>query len=168
MTASHYASLHKTGGLQKEQVPFSMESGLGPMKPQPSCSPQPAKEAVGRRQRAWGLRAQQSCQTPPCCLPHCKQLWMWPVPTQNHTWNGILGKEVPTTKLTHCTSFAASSRDISLGDFPGFTVLALNPCAICNSALLWVGVIYPYQWKNASLFQAFWMLYSRLFHHQSN
>lgn len=160
-------SIILTGGLQKEQVPFSIESWLGLMKPQLSCSPQPTKEEVGRRQRTLGRRAQHSCQTTPCCLPNCKQLLMWPTLTQNHTWNGILGKEVPTTKLTHCTSSAASSRDISLGDFSGFTVLELNPCAICNSAPLWVGMIYPYQWKNAALFQAFWMLYS-LFHHQSN
>lgn len=135
------------GGLQKEQVPFRRESWPGLRKPQPSCSPQPTKEAGAKAPQGAGPNSHASHL--PAAFPNCKQLLTWPTLTQNHTWNGILGKVVPTTKLTCCTFSAASSRDIFLGNFPGFTVLELNPSAWCDSAQLWAGVSHLYQWKHS-------------------
>lgn len=110
VAASHSASLRKTDGLQKEQVPVSIDNWLGLTK-----SLQPTANKGSSRQETTCTRAQGPTVMPATSLllPNCKQLLMWPSLTQNHTWNGILGNVVPATQMTRCTSSAASSSNVS-------------------------------------------------------
>ena len=74
---------------------------------------QPIANKGSSRQETTCTRAQGPTVMPATSLllPNCKQLLMWPSLTQNHTWNGILGKVIPATQMTRCTTSAASSSE---------------------------------------------------------